>query len=90
MAAIMMLNHQRPMKRMRHIDTQWFAIQEWKQRGDIILQYVNMKDNSADGFTKALGRLMHGKCSNKAMGLYGSPYTFRKYKIPRENNKPSG
>ena len=86
----MMLNHQRPMKRMRHIDTQWFAIQEWKQRGDIILQYVNMKDNSADGFTKALGRLMHGKCSNKAMGLYGSPYTFGKYKIPRENNKPSG
>ena len=41
-----------------------------------------MKDNSADGFTKALGRFLHGRCSNKAMGLYGSPYTFGRYKIP--------
>ena len=67
----------------RHINTQWFAIQEWKERGDIILQYINTKDNSADGCTKALGR-----CANKGMGLYGSPYSFGKYKIPREGDKP--
>ena len=38
----------------RHINTQWFTIQEWKERGDIILQYINTKDNSVDG------RLLHG------------------------------
>jgi hypothetical protein len=84
MAAIMMINQQRPTKRTRHIDTQWFAIQEWKQMGDIILQYINTKDNSADGLTKALGRILHAKHANKAMGLYGSPYSFGKFKIPRE------
>ena len=89
MAAIMMVNQSHPTKRTRHIDTQWFATQEWKERGDIILQYVNMKDtNSLDGFTKALGRLLHGRCSNKAMGLYGSPYSFGKYKIPHKKNEP--
>ena len=52
--------------------------------GDIILQYINTKDNSADGLTKALGRILHAKHANKAMGLYGSPYSYGKFKIPRE------
>ena len=84
MAAIMMVNQQRPTKRTRHIDTQWFAIQEWKTMGDLIMEYVNTKSNSADGMTKALGRILHGRHGNKGMGLYGSPYSFGKYKIPRE------
>ena len=89
MAAIMMINQQRPTKRSRHIDTQWFAIQEWKERGDIILQYVNTKYNSANGLTKELSRLLHRRCANKGMGLYGSPYSFGKYKISRVYDKPS-
>ena len=85
MAAIMMINQQRPTKRTRHIDTQWFAIQDWKMKGDIIMEHVKTNSNSADGMTKALGRILHGRHANKGMGLYGSPYSYGKYKIPREN-----
>lgn len=86
MAAIMIVNQKRPTKRTRHIDTQWFAIQDWKERGDIVMQHIGTGSNSADGLTKALGRVLHGRHANKAMGLYGSPHSFGKYKIPREND----
>jgi len=49
MAAIMMVNQSRPTTRTRYIDIQWFTIQEWKQAGDIVMQYINTSDNSADG-----------------------------------------
>jgi len=41
MAAIMMVNQSRPTTLTRHIVIQWFAIQEWKQAGDIVMQYIN-------------------------------------------------
>jgi len=77
MAAIMMVNQSRPTMRTRHIDIQWFAIQEWKQAGDIIMQYVRTGNNSADVMTKALGWVLLNKHAFKSMGLYGSPYSYR-------------
>ena len=57
----------------RHIDhTQW-----WKRPivGNHI-QYINVRDNSPDGLTKTLGRIIHNEHVYRAMGLYGSPYKF--------------
>ena len=65
---------------------QWFAIQEWKQAGDIIMQYVRTGDNSADAMTKALGWVLHNKHAFKSMGLYGSPYSYREYKLDTNNS----
>ena len=73
-AAIMMVNQQRPTTRTRHIDTQWFAIQEWKKLGEIYLLYIKTGDNPSDALTKALGTVLHHRHCLRAMGLYGSPY----------------
>ena len=73
-AAIMMVNQQRPTTRTRHIDTQWFAIQQWKKLGDIVMEYINTKDNPSDALTKALGAVLHGRHACRSMGMYGSPY----------------
>ena len=73
-AAIMMVNQQRPTTRTRHIDTQWFAIQEWKQLGEIYLTYIRTGDNPSDALTKALGTVLHHRHCARAMGHYGSPY----------------
>ena len=73
-AAIMMVNQQRPTTRTRHIDTQWFAIQQWKKLGDIVMEYINTKDNPSDALTKALGAVLHGRHAFRSMGMYGSPY----------------
>ena len=35
--AIMMVNAKKPTERSRHIDIQYFAIQEWKERGLLVL-----------------------------------------------------
>jgi hypothetical protein len=73
-AAIMMVNQQRPTTRTRHIDTQWFAIQQWKKLGDIVMEYISTKDNPSDALTKALGAVLHGRHAFRSMGMYGSPY----------------
>lgn len=72
--AIVMVNQHRPMTRTQHIYTQWFAIQEWKQLGDIYLTYVKTGDNPSDALTKVLGTVLHHRHCAKAMGLYGSRY----------------
>jgi len=87
MAAIMMVNQSRPTTRTRHIDIQWFAIQEWKQKEDIIMQYIKTGDkNAADAMTKALGWvLVHNKHAFRSMGHYGSPYSYGDYKLEMHN-----
>ena len=67
MAAIMMVNQSRPTTRTRHINIQWFAIQEWQQAGDIVMQYINTSDNSADAMTKALGWVLYNKHAFRSM-----------------------
>jgi len=63
MALIMMVN-------------QNLAIQQWKEMGDIVLQYISTHESSADAMTKALGWILHNKHSFRSMGLYGSPYSY--------------
>ena len=40
MSALNMINARVPIERSRHIDIQYFAIQDWKDRGDIIMRHI--------------------------------------------------
>ncbi|GFH49019.1 hypothetical protein CTEN210_05495 [Chaetoceros tenuissimus] len=67
-ACIMMVNQGRPTDRTRHLAIQWFAIQEWKQNGDIEVFHVPSADNSADNNTKGLSVALHQRHARRAMG----------------------
>jgi Reverse transcriptase (RNA-dependent DNA polymerase) len=60
-AAIDMINAGKPTNQTRHFDIQLFAIQEWKNRGDIILSHIPGIINIADALTKALGWILHNR-----------------------------
>ena len=51
---------------------------QWCKRpivGDHI-QYINIRDNPADGLTKTLGRIMHNEHVYRALELYSSLHKF--------------
>jgi len=58
-AAIAMINQRKPTTRSRHIDVQFFAIQEWRKQGDILMKHISGVLNMADDSTKALGWILH-------------------------------
>jgi hypothetical protein len=70
-AAISMINDNRPTPRIRHVDIQHFAIQEWRACGLIRMEYIPTALNVADGSTKALGWTLHARHARRAMGHYG-------------------
>lgn len=72
-AAIAMINENKPTARSRHIDVQWFAIQEWRQRSEVVMRYIPTTINVADAGTKALGWTLHSRHCRRAMGHYGRP-----------------
>ena len=74
-AAIMMANAKKPTERSRHIDIQYFALQEWKQRGIVLLDHIAGTVNPSDALTKALGWVLHRRHCTRLMGMAGSPYT---------------
>ena len=73
-AAILMINASRPTPRSRHIDIQHFAMQEWKAKGDIILEHIPGMDNSVDSLTKSLGTTLHHRHVRRLMGHFGTPW----------------
>ena len=74
-AAIAMVNESRPTPRARHIEIQHFAIQEWRNKGDIVLRHCPGILNVSDDLTKALGWVLHSRHARRSMGHYkiGSP-----------------
>ena len=74
-AAIAMVNESRPTPRARHIEIQHFAIQEWREKGDIVLRHCPGIVNASDDLTKALGWVLHNRHARRSMGHYkmGSP-----------------
>eukprot|EP00957_Ditylum_brightwellii_P210372 15364893-Ditylum_brightwellii.AAC.4 len=58
-SAINMINASIPTERSRHIDIQHFAIQEWKERGDIVMAHIPGVLNPSDDLTKPLGWILH-------------------------------
>jgi hypothetical protein len=74
-AAIMMANAKRPTERSRHVDIQHFALQEWVQKKEVVLEHVRGTLNPSDALTKALGWILHHRHCSRVMGMMGSPYT---------------
>ena len=58
-AAEAMINKNCPTLCACHIKIQQFAIQEWRQKGDIIMEHLTGILNPSDDLTKALGWVLH-------------------------------
>ena len=74
-AAILMANAGKPTKRSRHIDIQYFALQEWVDRKLVKLFHIPGVFNPADSLTKALGWVLHTRHVTPLMGHCGYGYT---------------
>ena len=69
-AALHMINERRPTPRARHVEVQYFAVQEWRRNGDIIMRHLQGVNNPSDGLTKALSTILHHRHSRRSMGHY--------------------
>ena len=69
-SAIKMINARIPTERSRHIDIQFFAIQDWKDAGDIIMEHIPGILNPSDDLTKPLGWVLHSRHARRIMGHY--------------------
>lgn len=73
-STIKMVNAGRPTVRSRHIDIQHFAIQDWKQAGDIHLIHIPGIINPADCLTKPVAWILHSRHARRLMGHYGADF----------------
>ena len=69
-SAIRMVNARIPTDRSRHILIQYFAIQDWKDQGDIVLTHIPGTLNPSDDLTKPLGYVLHARHARRLMGHY--------------------
>ena len=69
-AALNMINESRPTPRARHVEIQYFAIQEWRKQGDIIMKHLPGIINPSDALTKPLSWVLHHRHVRRAMGHY--------------------
>jgi len=75
LSSIMMANNIRPTDHMRHMDIQWFALQEWIHVDkDIIVNHILGIINPSNALTKALAWLKHNQHMSHAMGHLGCPF----------------
>jgi hypothetical protein len=69
-SAINMVNARVPTERSRHIDIQHFAIQDWKDAGDVVMRFIPGILNPSDDLTKPLGWVLHERHARRIMGHY--------------------
>jgi hypothetical protein len=69
-SAINMINAHVPTEHSWHIDIQHFAIQDWKDAGDIIMAFIPGILNPLDDLTKPLGWVLHEHHACRIMGHY--------------------
>ena len=72
-SAIEIVNASKPTERSRHIDIRFFAIQEWKENGDIKMLHIPGVINPSDDLTKPLGWVLHERHARYMMGHSKSP-----------------
>ena len=69
--ALKMINdNTSPTDRTRHIDIRYFAIQDWRLEGDIIMVHIKGVLNLSDAETKPLGYVLHNRHCRRMMGHY--------------------
>jgi hypothetical protein len=59
-----------PTDRTRHMDLRFFAIQDWREAGDIIMSHIAGILNPSDDLTKPLGWVLHSRHCRRIMGHY--------------------
>ena len=69
-STINMINARVPTEQSQHIDVQHFAIQDWKDAGNIVMKYIPGVINPADDMTKPLGWVLHARHARQTMGHY--------------------
>jgi hypothetical protein len=69
-SAIEIINAQKPTERSRHIEIRFFAIQDWKMKGEIKMLHIPGVINPADDLTKPLGWILHSRHARYIMGHY--------------------
>ena len=67
-SAINMINGCVATERSRHIDIQRFAMQEWKELGAIVMEFISCVINPSDDLTKPLGWVLHDRHARRIMG----------------------
>jgi hypothetical protein len=69
-SAIQIINARRPTERSRHIDIQSFAIQDWKDAGDVLMHHIPGVINPSDSLTKPTGWVLHSRHCRRLMGHF--------------------
>ena len=82
MATINIVNENRPTPRCRHVETQHFALQHWREKGWLKMKHIPGTINAPDALTKGLAHLLHYRHSRRMMGHY-------KMAIPSTNTPSS-
>jgi hypothetical protein len=72
--ALHMANAQQPTRRTRHMDTKYFALQDWVEHDQVELAQIGTANNISDAFTKALGRIKFYEQTDVIMGRRIPPY----------------
>ena len=60
-----------PTERTRHMDIRFFALQDWREDGDIKMIHIKGTLNSADDLTKGLGWVLYSRHCRRHMGHFG-------------------
>ena len=72
--ALLMANSGQPTKRTRHMDTKFFALQNWVDLDLLSLKRINTADNESDGMTKNLARTLFYRHMEYLMGKITPEY----------------
>ena len=72
--ALHMVNAQQPTRRTRHMDTKYFALQDWVEHDQTDVTQIGTANNISDAFTKALGRIKFYEQTDVIMGRRIPPY----------------
>ena len=68
-AAIRIINDNRmPTDRIRHLEIRWFAIQDWCENKEIILEHLPGIHMPSDAQTKPLAWILHNRHCRQMMG----------------------
>ena len=69
-STIKIVNARVPTERTHHIDIHLFAIQAWKEQGDVTLHHIPGIINPSNDLTKPLGWVLHSRHMPRLMGHY--------------------
>ena len=71
MSALQIINNNTsPTERTRHLDIRYYAIQDWREAGDIVMEHIPGVLNPSNDLTKPLGYILHARHCRQIMGHY--------------------